>query len=268
MTGRGQTPRLSTRRASPTASGASTSVRLRRRARGLARRILAADDRVVAVALYGSAAVGEAGEGSDIDLLILARSRVRLADLAELVDLHAPDLNVTVHTPLSLAGVHQRDWSFLACLADQAVLLAGEDAALSWLSRPQPDRATTARQLEGMRHWLFSASLGYEIDEDGVCALHEAYRIARCAVVLANAADGVRAWRRHAALAAAAVASPRLADAIADIAALEPYWRAYHRGEALNLPDPTPDRVTAALDTAGWLIDELTARQGAVAVVA
>jgi predicted nucleotidyltransferase len=239
---------------------------LRNRAQALADEIIAADKRVAAVVLYGSVAVEQDGPGSDIDLLVLSRERVRLYELGDLVHgLDAPDLNMSCHTQLSLDAVATRDWSFVACLADQAELLAGDPRALSWLDRPQPSWEVSAHQLDGMLRWLNSAVLGYELDEDGVQALHEVYRITRCAVVLANAAAGVRVWRRHAALAALAANRPELAGAVSQIAALEPYWRAYHRGEDLQAPDPDPHQVQSAFDTARVLISDLIAAQRAAA---
>ena len=96
---------------------------------------LAAFPQIEAAAIYGSWAKRELHEGSDIDLLVLARSRIRWAELREFLD----ELEDVVGRPIGLAGYSLSDflgkgispYGFLARILSQPLVpLLGDVRAL------------------------------------------------------------------------------------------------------------------------------------------
>ena len=225
-----------------------------------ARRIVAADPRVTAVLLYGSVAAGEAVEGSDIDLVLLCSEQVRGRDLRRRVDeLYDPVFNLAYLTPELIRSSHERDWSFLACVADTGRVIAGDPAALDWVRFPQPGADVTGAQLRGFAELIEQADARREqpAGQNPRRTLHEVYRTVRQAAILANAARGERAWRRETAFASLAARRADLAAELALVRGLEGHWLQVHRGAAQPAGEITGAQVTEALDAGRRLIAAL-----------
>ena len=215
---------------------------------------------MTAVIVYRSSAAGEATDDSDIDLVLLSAEQVRGRDLRRRVDeLYDPLFNLAYLTPELIQSSQQRDWSFLACVADTGRVIAGDPATLDWVRFPQPGAEVTVAQLSGFAELIEHAAARREqpAGQNPRRTLHEIYRTVRQASILANAARGERAWRRETAFATLAARRADLAAELALVRGLEGHWLQVHRGAAQPAGEITDAQVTAALDAGRRLIAAL-----------
>ncbi len=211
---------------------------------------------VRAVVLYGSAARGSAGEQADIDLLVLldgdvpARTSALLRRHSSLAD---PQVNWSAHTRGQLHVSRSQDWSFLAAVARDAVLLAGDESCLEWLASPDPGAEVTAGQIAGWRARAARTAerlrdrarleRGFaEHDEDdeawraaaraeSVACAYAAQVLARSAGHLAAAAEGRLLRERGELEGFLCSVLPGHGNDISRALASEPWWREHHRGD-------------------------------------
>jgi predicted nucleotidyltransferase len=217
----------------------------------MARRISESHPSVRAVLLYGSVAAGQADEGSDVDLAVLADEGTRnRALLGALTQGDRALVNLIVLTPQGIKASQAHDWSFLAYLSKAAVVLAGDpEVAIGAVTLPRPSDEVTLSQLGGLSRDVESAGHMLEdarslLRRGGVRresghmvqsqALYALYRDVRQAIILEAAAAGEDAWSRHEAFSLAAQRHPKVARDVERMASLEGHWRAVHREDALG----------------------------------
>jgi predicted nucleotidyltransferase len=232
------------------------NITLLQKAQDIAKRIIESDAGVRAVVLYGSVAVQQAGEGSDVDLLVLSDNPVSGRKLARKVpDLREPVFNTAYYTPLLLDKARQRDWTFPACLSEQAVLLAGDEECLHWLYTPVPPRDVSAAQVNRLREQLQLADALMSISSQRQA--FEIYRSVRQALVLLCASHGLHTWRRNEAFEATKQLLPQVSHDIDIVADLYPHWEALHRHT--QTPPPSKEETRTAILSATRIYDAVQA---------
>jgi predicted nucleotidyltransferase len=188
------------------------------RARRLAARLVATDDRVRSVLLFGSVARSQAHVTADLDLLVFSTEPLHPSRMRALVpELNAGDVNVIWHTPTSLAELKDWDQPFVAHLVQEGILVGGTRELYEHLSDAPADPQAIASTLAS---WM-AALDGFAADKaDPGEVVLVAYAVAHQSIMLLANARPPYQWRRDAAFRAFAEASPKVAGAVTAIKGL------------------------------------------------
>lgn len=209
------------------------SLRLQGRARSIAEQISAADAGVQAVVLYGSAAAGTAGPASDLDLLLVFDDRANVAALRERApDLFAADVNRSFYRAATLRRLRTPShWAYVEHVRRWGIALIEHPDLNDVLCVPRPSGDQLAGDLEDWATRTLRPYDGEPRRMNGLYALGLAriFKVARSAVMLANAHSDVFEHDRAAAFDAFAARVPQAAGHLERLRALERCWM-YEQG--------------------------------------
>ncbi|MHB8235002.1 MAG: nucleotidyltransferase domain-containing protein [Solirubrobacteraceae bacterium] len=187
--------------------------------------------------MFGSWARGTATPPlSDLDLLVLVPDRSRV--VAHFATTDAPrGLSVLIHDARTIGALCRADWSFVEHLRLENVPVFGDVERLRRLLRPDAPTEDVAREEIRRR----ADTHGGLSDPRALGGRHLiAYSRLYASVKSAAILDGVLAsepvFDRGAALAGAARRRPQIAEALASIEMLEPFWLRLRRRTHTPLP--------------------------------
>lgn len=223
----------------------------RRRAEAVAESLVAASVGIEAVLLFGSVARGDAGVESDIDLMAISKSPLRLGALREVVS--DESVSLVCHTWESMRRAREEDWSFFVHLREEGEVLYGVEGPLRReleavrVAPPAARWDDLVDELHCLERYddLGRFSAGY------VFPLARIFRVARYTCMLDNTAEGHIAFRREDAFDLFASRRPDMDGDVSRVCALWPF-QARTQGRRLEFPHSgeDPERVTEAVHSA------------------
>jgi predicted nucleotidyltransferase len=215
---------------------------------------LATHPDVRGVGIFGSVARGDAGDESDIDLVVLgAHPEITRRSLMRLLpeDLRARHLTMLCYTDESLGRLMESGTSFSEHLRLESTVLFDQDGALRKLLRLRPTSRIPVRveldaelaQLDVYRDLsLFRGNFLF--------VLAKLYSIGKAIVILTLSADSKPTFSREIAFDLFQQTHPRVAGASKTIRVLRPFHRLVTRHVEEPLPFPyrgCEDKVTEAI---------------------
>jgi len=146
--------------------------KLYKQASKIAKAVIRKEPKAKAVLIYGSVATGGVHADSDIDLMILSDEPISARQLKDKIpELSLPHLNVVYYTPDTVQKTFDREWAYIACLADTAQVIAGDPEYRKMIELPQPSLDVTYRQLQKMALELENIVLNIKDHEDDLMEL-------------------------------------------------------------------------------------------------
>jgi len=193
---------------------------------------------VEAVLLFGSVARGDDTDRSDIDVLVLIEAKSDALGVRKVVAAAEGPFAPVIHTSATLEQLQRDDWLFVKHLRDEGVVLFDRQGSVRRQLGDDPDEGAYATLME--RSYVDLLRSYRDVDRfhgDLLFPFAAIYSLAKRITIEANARRNVFEFRRKAAFALYGSAAPQIADAIAELSRLEPFFEMTRLGErAVSLP--------------------------------
>jgi Nucleotidyltransferase domain len=206
-------------------------------------------DDVEAVLLFGSVARGDAGNASDIDLLVVTKNPVKRQDLASEIP---ADASPIFHTWDSLQRAREMDWSFFVHLREEGVPVEDREGrlgqALVEVKPPSPQAARAS-----LEQGLAYLKTFEKLDRFGSSyrfALARIYVLAKRTCMEDNTTRNVVAFSRKSAFAAFGEHHESIRDEVDWISGLWPF-AATAQGRRPSLPTDRDNEAALRRAVAG-----------------
>jgi predicted nucleotidyltransferase len=192
---------------------------------------------IEAVLLCGSVARGDADPWSDIDLIVTSSdAKLTAADLRKTISERA-DVSLLYYTTPVFAASWQRDPLFTAHLKKEGLVLFDAAGVLKrMLATPGLTQADLSGQLQQYRARLAPYRHPRRYNNNFLFCLSRLYSIGKGVVMLGLAARGILEFNRDSAFERFAALNPDLAERVAAIARLRPFFRLTSHREPEQLP--------------------------------
>lgn len=217
---------------------------------------------IEAVLLFGSVARGDANPWSDIDLLVTSSDpKLSVADLRKVIS-ERNLASLTYYPTASFETLYRRRPSFIAHLKKEGVVLFDPAGVLNrMLDGPIITRADLAEEIKICRAKLAPYRYPKRYNNNFLFCLSHLYSIGKGVIMLGLVSCGVLEFNRDAAFERFATLNPNLAEQVATVARLRPFYRlvsgrkpeplpfSYHdaameMGEAVNAIEALAERAT------------------------
>jgi predicted nucleotidyltransferase len=213
--------------------------------------------------VFGSWARGTATPGlSDIDVLLIVEHRSRAVGVRQLArSLSDGQLSVLVHDTQSLGALARSDWSFVEHLRREQLSVHGHVEELRGLHTRLPARVEIREQIAEHLPVALDLHEPERLAGRHLLAYGRLFAATKSAAILDGIAEGQPMFDRGLALSMLAARRPRLAEPLAQIGRLEPFWLRMRRGEHVPVPwSPRRDagRLIAHATAAARILRELS----------
>lgn len=216
-----------------------------RDAQHLTSQLVRAFPAIDSVLLCGSVARGDANPWSDIDLLVTSSDpKLTVAELRNVISERSHVSLIYYRSPL-FATACQRHPLFIEHLKKEGVVLFDPVGVLSrMLDTPTYTKKNIAEEIRRYRTKLAPYRYPKRYNNNFLFPLSHLYSIGKAVIMLTLACQGVLEFNRDAAFERFATMNPHLADRVATIARLRPFYRLVNGRKREPLPFSYHDAAT------------------------
>lgn len=214
-------------------------------AKELTSRLVGAFPAIEAVLLCGSVARGDANPWSDIDLLVTSSDpKLTVAELRKAIPEHDHASLIYYRTP-SFTTSWRRHPLFTAHLKKEGVVLFDPVGVLRrMLDTPTMTKADVAEEIRKYRSKLASYRHSKRYNNNFLFGLSRLYSIGKGVIMLGLASRGILEFNRDTAFERFATLNPDLAERVATVARLRPFYRLVSGRDREVLPFSYHDAAT------------------------